>query len=264
MLKLAVIGKDVSKSLSPKMHNFILNRLGEECVYDNVSIPVEEFSSKIEGILSEYDGINVTIPYKIDVTPYLKNICGDAKSFGAVNTVKADSLSGYNTDGVGFIMMLENAGVAVKGKSVLVLGVGGVGRMVVKKLVEEGAAVSAFEMVRDRLKKLYDEFPFFTPVEKIETKPYDIVVNCTGVGMHKTEGISPVGEELLKLCDTAVDLIYEPAKSEFLRLAELNGKRIVNGDSMLFYQAYFSDCIYLGISPEKARAKELYEEYKTR
>ena len=76
MLKLAVIGKDVSKSLSPKMHRFILNKLGVACEYDNISIPEEEFEEKIEGVLSSYDGVNVTIPYKLSVMPHLKKSWG--------------------------------------------------------------------------------------------------------------------------------------------------------------------------------------------
>lgn len=262
MLKLTVIGKDVSKSLSPKMHKFILSRLGVECSYDNISIPESDFKDRIEDIFAMYDGINVTIPYKLDVIPYLKSLEGDAKTFGSVNLIKTRDMSGYNTDGAGFIMMLENAGVEISGRSILVLGAGGVGRTVIKKLEEGGAEVSAFEMNKERLNKLHEEFPCFTPLERVEIKPYDIIINCTGVGMHKTEGISPVSEELIKLCSSAVDLIYVPEKSEFLRLAEINGKKILNGDSMLFYQAYYGDCIYSGVEPDKNWAKELYAGYK--
>jgi len=262
MLKLAVIGKDVSKSLSPKMHKFILGKLGYDCVYDNISIPENEFEEKIGGILSAYDGINVTIPYKLSIIPHLNKTEGDAVTFGAVNTVKTDGLTGYNTDGEGFMMMIDNAGVDTKNKSVLVLGAGGVGRTVIKKLVSRGANVYAYEMFRDRLDALHDEFPYFTPIYSVEDKPYDVIINCTGVGMHKSEGISPVEESLLKLCGAAVDLIYVPAQSEFLRLAAKNGKKTVNGESMLFYQAYYGDCIYLSLAPDGAEAEKLYKEYK--
>ena len=88
-----------------------------------------------------------------------------------------------------------------------------------------------------------------------------MIVNVTGVGMHKTEGVSPVGEEILKTCEVAVDLIYYPRKSEFLRIAESLGKKIVNGEGMLFYQAYYADCIYLNRQPRAAEAKELFEKY---
>lgn len=262
MLKLAVIGKDVSKSLSPKMHRFIMERLGKECSYESVSVPEEEFEKRIDGILSEYDGLNVTIPYKLSVIPHLKELAGDAPSFGAVNTIVTKSLTGYNTDGEGFMIMLETAGMFVEGKTVLVLGAGGVGRTVIKKLVSRGATVSAYEMFADKLADLHKEFPYFTPLPSVENKPYDIIINCTGVGMHKSEGISPVSEELIKLCKSAVDLIYVPAQSEFLRLADINGKKTLNGEAMLFYQAYYGDCIYLGISPDLNLAKKLYTEYK--
>lgn len=261
-LKMAVIGKDVSKSLSPEMHTFIMQNLGMGCTYDAVSIPESEFETRICGILEKYDTLNVTIPYKLSIIPYLKKIHGDAEVFGAVNTVKISSGEGYNTDGEGFLLLLENGGVEVKGKTVLVLGSGGVGRSVIKKLLDAGSETFAYDLNKESLRSVKEEFPAFTALDKIENRPYDIIINCTGVGMHKTEGISPVGKELLSLCETAVDLIYVPKKSEFLRLAEEAGKKIVNGESMLFYQAYYADCIFIGKDPSAREAKELFEKYK--
>ena len=261
-LKLAVIGKDVSKSLSPKMHTFILNSLGMGCSYDAVSIPESEFTQVLPTVFERYDAFNVTIPYKTSVQPYLKEIKGDAEVFGAVNTVNVKTGCGYNTDGVGFLLMLENAEVQTAGKSALVLGSGGAGRSVIKKLLDAGASVSAYDVNQAGLLKVHGEFPDFTPLERLEPKFYDIIVNCTGIGMHKTEGKSPVGEDVLSHCDTAVDLIYTPKISEFLRLAQSLGKKTVNGEAMLFYQAYYADCIYLNITPSAARAKELFELYQ--
>jgi shikimate dehydrogenase len=259
---MAVVGKDVSKSLSPQIHRFILNELGVGCSYDLVSIPEGQFDKSAPMLFEKYDAFNVTIPYKLSVMPYLKKIEGDAAVFGAVNTVDVPTMSGFNTDGMGFLLLLENAGVKVEGKKVLVLGSGGVGRSVIKKLLDAGADVFAYDLNRAGLEEVHREFPSFTPLKAVEAKPYDVIVNCTGVGMHKTEGISPAGKDLLALCDTAVDLIYEPKKSEFLRLAEEAGKKIVNGESMLFYQAYYSDCIYLKIQPQAKKAKELFEKYR--
>lgn len=133
-LKLAVIGKDVSKSSSPSMHTFIANKLGMEIEYANISIAPEEFSSRAESLFCEYDGFNVTIPFKLDIIPYLSSLEGDAKAFGAVNTVISATRKGYNTDGLGFMLMLENSGVEVAGKSVLLLGAGGAGRSAAKNL----------------------------------------------------------------------------------------------------------------------------------
>ena len=142
MLKLAVIGKDVSQSQSPAMHTFLLHALGEECSYEAVSIPPENFGERAEGLFEAYDAFNVTIPFKTDIMPYLKELKGDAKTFGAVNVVLSESRTGYNTDGMGFLLMLENAGVSVQGKDVLVLGAGGAGRSCIKKLAEAGAPAS--------------------------------------------------------------------------------------------------------------------------
>ena len=127
-LKLAVIGKDVSKSTSPEIHTFIAERMGNKVDYKKISIPEEEFENRIGGIIEQLDGFNVTIPYKLSVMPHLKSVEGDAKVFGAVNTVTTSDLRGDNTDGLGFTMMLENNGVNVSGKSVLVIGAGGAGR----------------------------------------------------------------------------------------------------------------------------------------
>ena len=272
MLKLAVIGKDVSQSQSPQMHTFILRALGEDCTYDAVSIPPEEFTSRAEGLFERYDAFNVTIPFKTDIMPYLKELKGDAKTFGAVNVVLSKSRVGYNTDGMGFLLMLENAGVDVKGKDVLVLGAGGAGRSCIKKLAEAGANVFAYERDRERLATVSREFGCFTPLDEVELRPYDVVFNCTGIGMHKTvgmtpsvrtkEGEKPVGEELLSLAGIAVDLIYVPKESEFLRIARTLGKKTVEGGPMLFYQAYYGDCIYVGKEPEAEEAKRLYEAYK--
>ena len=272
MLKLCVIGKDVSQSESPAMHTFLLHKMGADCSYEAVSIPPAEFSARAEALFETYDAFNVTIPFKGDIMPYLKSIEGDAKSFGAVNTVLSKERRGFNTDGLGFMLMLENAGVNVSGKSVLVLGTGGAGRSCLKKLMEHGALVSAYERDGARLKAVYEEFGWFTPLSEVEAKPYDIIFNCTGIGMHNTVGMTPsvrtaagevpVGRELLSLCDTAVDLIYVPAQSEFLRIAAELGKKTVNGASMLFYQAYYADCIYLGRTPDAAEAKGYYIQYQ--
>lgn len=262
VLKMAVVGKDVSKSLSPKMHKFILSKLGYECIYDKVSIDLDKFNEEFPKVLEEYDTLNVTIPYKLDCIPFLKEIKDDAISFKSVNTIDARIKTGYNTDGMGFMLMLENEGIEVNLKNVLVLGSGGVGRSVIKKLIDAKANVYAYDLNQEGLMNVYKEFPEFTPLNKLDLKAYDLIINCTGVGMHKTEGISPISEDFLKLTNSAVDLIYVPEVSEFLRLAKINGKKICNGEAMLFYQAYYADCYFLGLQKDAKLAKELFLEYR--
>ena len=272
MLKLAVVGKDVSRSDSPDIHRFILRRFSESCAYEKVSIPPEEFSMRAEELFSRYDAFNVTIPFKEEIVPYLKGLEGDAKLFGAVNTVLSKPRLGYNTDGSGFMLMLKNAGLAVKGRSVLVLGAGGAGRSCIGKLCNAGAEVFFYERDFGRLGAVQEAFGASKPLRQVPVRPFDIVLNCTGVGMHQSVGCLPsilyeggetdTAERLLRLCGAAVDLIYVPAQSEFLRVAERYGKPVQNGAAMLFYQAYVADCIYLSRRADAEEASRLWKEYK--
>ncbi|MDE7379742.1 MAG: shikimate dehydrogenase [Clostridia bacterium] len=261
MIKLAVIGKDVSQSTSPQIHNFIASELNLEISYERISIPESEFEDRIEKLLAEYDGLNVTIPYKLSIIPHLQKTVDDALAFGAVNTVLTKTLTGYNTDGLGFMQMLSSEGVQVAGQKVLLLGAGGAGRSVAKKLSDAGAYVQVYDRNEANAQAVAEEFKGVTAIDGVTAEPRYLIINATGVGMHKSVGISPVPEEVLKQCEVAVDLIYVPEKSEFLRLAELNGKKIVNGRAMLFYQAYYSDCYYFGLTPSPEQAAKLFKKY---
>lgn len=263
-LKLALVGRDVSKSTSPEVHNFIAAQMGNCVSYEKLSVSEKDFSIRIKEILNEYDGLNVTVPYKLAIIPYLKKIEGDAKVFGSVNTVTTRDMRGDNTDGRGFMMSLENSGIDVKCRNVLILGAGGAGRSVAKKLLDAGAWVSVYDKVYNKALNLAQSFNGIHALEKIETAPYFMVVNATGVGMHESDGQSPVGGKLLSLCKVAADLIYVPRTSKFLEIALSLGKKVLNGDGMLFYQAYFSECLYFGVQPNLENAKTMFEEYKGR
>ena len=259
-VRLGLVGKDVSRSLSEKIHTFILKEWGHVCEYERFSVEKEDFDGVIRRLLGDFDGFNVTIPYKRDVMAYLNEVTGDAFAFGAVNTVVTSSLTGCNTDGVGFLLMLRLAGVEVLGKKVLVLGGGGSGRSSAAALKNAGAIVSVYQRRREKLEELCAELQL-TAADDPERGGFDILVNCTGVGMHDTEGVSPVSEKAFAGAKWAIDLIYTPAESEFLRLAKGAGLKTLNGAAMLFYQAYFADCLYLGRTPSDAEAEKLYEKY---
>ncbi len=260
-MKFAVVGKDVSRSTSPEMHKFIADNLGREISYEKISVPEEEFEDKIDVLLREYDGLNVTIPYKLAVIPHLKKLEGDAPVFGAVNTILASTLTGYNTDGLGFMQMLTSAGVNARGKRVLLLGAGGAGRSVAKKLLDDGAEVEVYDKRTENAQAVAAEFGGVKCVTEVTPEERYLIINATGVGMHKTVGISPVGEDVLAKCEVAVDLIYQPERSRFLEIAEALGKKVINGRAMLFYQAYYAECIYLGIVPSDSVAERLFSAY---
>jgi shikimate dehydrogenase len=260
-IRLGLIGKDVSKSFSERIHLFILKEWGVGCEYASFSVSPNEFDDTMRTLLGDFDGFNVTIPYKRDVFGYLEEIVGDAFACGAVNTVLCDTLQGYNTDGVGFLQMLNAANIDVKGKKVLVLGAGGSGRSSAAALKNAGAKVSMYRRNRAELEETCVGLGV-TAADSPEEGGYDILVNTTGVGMHDSVGKSPVSISAFTGAEWAIDLIYRPEKSEFLRLGEQAGAKICNGKAMLFYQAYFADCMYLERKADSAEAESLYEKYK--
>ncbi len=260
ILRLGLVGKDVSKSISPPVHTFILNRFGFDCIFEKFSVGADEFDFTMRRLLGDFDGFNVTIPYKRDVMEYLDEVLDDAFDFGAVNTVVTKSKSGYNTDGLGFMLMLKNAGVETAGKKVLVIGGGGAGRSTAAVLKRAGANVFMYRRNQAELKEVCAQLGV-TAVETPYGK-YDVLINATGVGMHDSEGKSPVESRAFNGATTAVDLIYHPLESEFLRLAKARGLQTVNGEAMLFYQAYYADCLYLGISPDDKQAKAFFEAFQ--
>ncbi len=263
IVRLGLIGKDVSKSHSDHIHTFILEQWGYSCSYEKFSVNKADFDSAMRSLMGDFDGFNVTIPYKRDVMAYLDDITGDALVYGAVNTVVPRLGKGFNTDGAGFMLMLRVAGIEAQGKKVLVLGGGGSGRSTAVALKMAGAQVSVYQRTREKLVELCDELGV-EAAENPQSGGYDILVNCTGVGMHDTEGISPVGSQAFDGAKVAIDLIYTPKESEFLRLAKERGIKTLNGSAMLFYQAYFADCFFLGKAPDDAEAKALYELYKNK
>ncbi len=260
-LRLGLVGKDVSKSESEAIHTFILNALGYGCEYENFSVGKADFDCAMRRLLGDFDGFNITIPYKKDVIEYLDEVVGDALIYGAVNTVCNDTRSGYNTDGDGFMLMVRRAGISVEGKKVLVLGGGGSGRSSAVALKNAGAKVYMYRRTRESLLETCERLGI-TPIDNPEKGGFDILLNTTGVGMHDSEGRSPVSAKAFDGVEAAIDLIYTPAESEFLRLARVQGLYTLNGEAMLFFQGYYSDCLYLGMTPDEGQALELYEQYK--
>jgi shikimate dehydrogenase len=237
-----------------------LRNFGYTCEYESFSVGAEDFDMAMRRLLGDFDAFNITVPYKKDALAYLDETHGDALTCTAVNAVICSTRTGYNTDGIGFLEMLRYAGVEIKGKRALVLGGGGSGATSALALKNAGAKVAVYRRDRAELEELCARLGV-----QAESDPnrggYDIVVNTTGVGMHDTVGKSPVTAQAFDGAEWAVDLIYTPKQSEFLRLANGRGVKILNGEAMLFYQAYFADCLYLNRTPNAEEATALYKKF---
>jgi len=259
-VRLGLVGKDVSKSTSGKIHKFILNEWGIACEYEKISASPDEFDLAIRRLLGDFDGFNVTIPYKRDIFEYLDEIKGTAFSCGAVNTVISQTREGFNTDAEGFALMLACGNIEIKDKKVLIIGAGGAGRSSAAALKERGAIVAMYRRNQEELHEVCSQLGV-RAVSDPEIGGFDILVNCSGVGMHDTVGRSPVSEKAFRGASVAVDLIYEPKESAFLALAKAQGLRTLNGSAMLFYQAYYADCLFVGRQAQIEEAKALYGKY---
>lgn len=218
-----LIGRSLSHSFSPQIHS-------EFADYKYELFEMEENEVGIFLKNSDLNGINVTIPYKKAVIPYLDRISDCAKKIGAVNTVKrcADgSLFGDNTDYYGFKYTLENRSVAVAGKKCIVLGSGGAS-LTANAVLHDMGADSVITISRSG-KNNYGNIS-----EHFDSQ---IIVNTTPVGMYPNCGSSLIQLSDFKQCEFVFDIIYNPAKTELLLQAEKLGIPYANGLVMLVAQA---------------------------
>jgi len=260
MVNLALVGADVSNSGSPKIHSFIAKSFNKKISYSLISLKADEFDTEIEKALDSFDGVNITAPYKLLVMRHLKSVRGAALNCGSVNTVVCANRLGFNTDCAGFMHLAELFSVHVIGSRVLVLGAGGAARCVVYSLTECNADVFVYSRTYKRAEELSKTFKNTTALKALAGE-YDVIVNATGVGAGESEGLTPAPADIFRGAKNAIDLIYKPAQTEFLRLAKSSCLNAVNGFSMLFFQAYYSDCLYFCKAPDKEEAVYLYKKY---
>lgn len=253
MLKLGLLGEKLGHSFSPLIHQKLLAHLGLEGTYDLIEISAADFSIEASKLHELYDGINVTIPYKVSVLPLLAAVVPEAAAIGAVNTIDYQNGKGigYNTDYFGFGKMLNYNDIEVARQKVTVLGNGGAAKAVVKYLLDQGAeqiSIVARDVAKAKklfMNSVYAKVCFQTAAEFEQSRGGYLLVNCTPVGMSPKVGISPVKRECLTDYKVAVDLIYNPLETEFLREARLAGLQTVNGLFMLVAQAVAAEEIWL-------------------
>ena len=221
-MKCGLLGSKLSHSYSPQIHEY----LGSYS-YDLFEKEPEEIEDFIRN--GDFDGINVTIPYKKDVIPFLDELSPAAVKMGSVNTVvrRADgSLFGHNTDYFGFTSMVYRSGISVEGKKVLVLGSGGTSNTAVKALEDLGAQVIIVSRTGENN---YENLHLH--------RDASVIVNTTPVGMYPKTGVAPVDLKDFPKLEGVLDVIYNPAKTKLLLDAEELGLPHENGLWMLVAQA---------------------------
>ena len=218
-----LIGEKLGHSFSPAIHGKLADY--EYKLYELSPEQVGPFLEK-----KEYDGLNVTIPYKKTVIPYCNELTEAAKSIGSVNTIvmRPDgTLLGHNTDYDGFMWLLKNAGAEVKGKKAVVLGTGGASVTVQAALRDLGAAQVV--VISRSGEDNYENIARHSDAK--------ILVNATPVGMYPKTGVSPVDLDSFTALEGVFDVVYNPAKTQLLLEAEKRGIPCANGLGMLVAQA---------------------------
>lgn len=260
---LGVIGHPVGHSLSPVMHNAAIEALGLDYVYVPFDVSPDNLRDAIDGIRAlGITGVNVTIPHKEAVIPFLDEIEESAGECGSVNTIAnvGGRLIGSNTDGIGFMRSLLEAGFSPKGSKVVVLGAGGAGRAVTFALAKAGANVSVLLASGQRIERLVRDVRCAVGIDSVIGEPdrdrlaehlkdADLLVNSTPVGMHPNDDQMPVLPETLRQGMFVYDLVYNPLKTKLLLAAESAGAKPIGGVKMLVYQGAEAFSKWTGVEP---------------
>ena len=252
MKKYLVIGNPIKHSLSPKLHNHWIKENNIDAVYDKKQLN----ETNIEGIMSDVknskiDGINVTVPFKKSVIPFLDQLTLLAKEAQSVNTIykKDNKVVGDNTDVGGFEQSLKHINYSVKNKKVFILGAGGVAPSIIIALRRLGAAkITLSNRTKEKaenLKKIYSDLEI---INWGETPDFNMIINATSLGLKNDDEIklnyADIGPNKL-----FYDIIYNPSETKFLSKAKQFGNQIENGKVMFAYQAQLAFEIWHGIKP---------------
>ena len=253
MRKYLVIGNPIDHTLSPKLHNYWIKKQKIDAEYDKKKISQNDIESIILEIKNEkINGLNVTVPFKKTVIPFLDMLTPEADKSKSVNTIYLQNgkVVGHNTDISGFELGIKYCKYDIKNKVVLILGAGGVVSSIIialKKLQVSKIIVSnRTKSKAEDLKKIFNEIEI---VEWGVTPNFDMVVNATSIGLNNEDGI--------KLNYTEIghgkffyDVIYNPRETIFLKRAKLFGNKTENGKMMFIYQAHQSFAIWHKMLPD--------------
>ena len=235
------------------MHNAAFKALGVDATYELFPLKADEldrFFTDLKKSDSPIFGLNVTVPYKEKVIPFLDSLNPYAKKVSAVNTIvisKDRKLSGYNTDGPGFLTHITELGFRPKGKRIAILGAGGAARAVLSvfcMIAERPESITIYDIEPHKAEGLIQDLSVsfdcsivkaVSSIDDLNVELVDFLVNTTPVGMKPTD-IPLIDEDMLHANMFVYDLIYNPAQTLLLTIAQQKGAKISNGLGMLYYQ----------------------------
>lgn len=276
--QLGIIGCPVEHSFSPRMHNYLSARMGNDYVYSAWRVERDSLKEAIAGIRAlGIHGINVTAPHKVEVMQYLDEISPEAKLLGSVNTVvrKGNKLIGYNTDAEGFCRAAFEKGIIFEGKKILTIGAGGVTKPTLMRIAQEKPlSITLLNRTTDKARRIAEEIKQemgFMISTDVFVPDFDIVINMTSAGMEPqldalpTDNIKEIKNlDFINSNTAVIDMIYNPGETLFLREAKKRGARVMNGLGMLIHQGLVAYELFTNTKLPKGIAEEISKEIFSR
>ena len=251
--KFLVIGNPIEHSLSPKLHNYWIEKINIKASYEKKLLKEEELKKIVLEIREEkIHGINITVPFKKTVIPFLDMLTDEANKSQSVNTIYKikDKIIGDNTDIEGFKIALESTGQIINNKTALILGAGGVAPSIIvalKKLkIKKIFITNRTEIKVLELKKFFPELEI---VEWGRMVDFDIIINATSIGLNEKDEIK-IDYERISRNKFFYDVIYNPEETNFLKKGKKFGAQVENGKTMFIHQAQKAFFIWHGVLPE--------------
>ena len=264
MKKYLVIGNPIEHSLSPAIHNYWIKKYNLiDSVYEKRKVEEKNLKNIINEIRDEnLAGVNVTVPFKKLIIPFLDELDTTAQETKSVNTLlKVNSkIIGYNTDQPGFALTIKDlllvknvkANDPKKKKIIFILGAGGVTASIISSFEQGPVRIFLSNRTKERSEELKKNFPKIEILDWGQRPAkFDVVVNTTSIGLKKNERInldfSDCDKDKNKLF---YDLIYNPRETNFLKEAKSRGNKIINGQEMFLNQAMYAFKLWTNIKPE--------------
>jgi shikimate dehydrogenase len=253
MKKFLVIGNPIEHSLSPELHNYWIKKNNIDAIYEKQKINEDQLKQYILQVKDKkINGINVTVPFKKKIIPYLDELSVEAKSTQSVNTIyqKNNKVVGHNTDIFGFRSSIEKTKYDFKNKEVLILGAGGVVSSIIFSLIKmKVSKIKISNRTKEKaenLKKIYKDLEI---IKWGDLTNFDIIINATSLGLKKNDNLnfnfsSIPGNKFF------YDVIYNPSETNFLKIGRELGHITLNGKLMFIYQAISAFKIWHEKTPE--------------
>ena len=273
--RFAVLGESLGHTWSPYIHNTLFAACGRDAVYLPITVLRDKLGSAVDVLRSCFSGFNVTIPYKERIMPLLDEIDDTARACGAVNTVenRDGRLIGHITDGLGLLSALQKGGVQTCGVHALILGGGGAARVAGYEFLSRGGRVTFAVRNEEKGRALARELGDMQPdgTARIDVFPltrisgaYDILINCTPVGMYPHTDACPVDDGVIARCKAVFDAVYNPRTTQLLARAKELSIPTVEGLGMLFDQAVEAQRFWFGEVPPQQIQNDVLDALKTR